>query len=40
VAQTIGGGEVHGASNGEGPTLSNGGTDNSVDGGTSDDENS
>jgi hypothetical protein len=40
VAQTIGSGEVPGASDGEGLALSARGTDNFVDGGTSDDENS
>jgi hypothetical protein len=40
VARTIGGGEVLGASDGEGPALSAGGTDNSADENASDDENS
>jgi hypothetical protein len=40
VARAIGGGEVLRSSDGEGPALSVGGTDNSIDEGASDDENS
>jgi hypothetical protein len=40
VAQTIDASEVLGASDGEGPTVSAGGTDDSDDGGASDNKNS